>query len=245
MIRLLVITAVNTLAVLAVSGPICQSLPAAAFWPIAVIVLLSSISPIILRMRPTWQLINSVVPVTVYLSATANLSTVAPLFLIALIVLALIHLPTLWTGVPFYPTSKAMYAAVNSELPKDSVFRFGDLGSGYGTMLFELAKKHPNAKFVGYEISLWPYLFSRIKALRYHNVQIIFRSFWEITLNEFDFVYSFLAPAPMPRLWDKAKKEMRSGSVFMTNTFKVEAKPDRTVAVSDERNCVLYIHHIK
>ena len=53
------------------------------------------------------------------------------------------------------------------------------------------------------------------------NVNIHYGDFWPRHLGEFDVVYAFLSPAPMPALWAKAVREMRPGSLLVSNTFTV------------------------
>lgn len=50
-----------------------------------------------------------------------------------------------------------------------------DLGSGYGHMVFYLAKRFPNKKIIGLEISLIPYLYSYLKKFifKYKNVSFL------------------------------------------------------------------------
>ena len=51
-----------------------------------------------------------------------------------------------------------------------------DIGSGYGYLLFKLAKAFPERKIIGYEVSVVPYVISLIVkfVLRCNNVEIIF-----------------------------------------------------------------------
>lgn len=195
----------------------------------------------ILKLSRPWQALNLLLLPAVYLSQSASIPPW--LLLLALCVSILIYLPTFWTHVPFYPTSVEMYEEILNRLPEDADFSFIDLGSGYGTLLSYLSRRRPRGKFVGSEIAPLPYLISRLRFLgRGTAVQITLTSFWNLDLSEFDFIYAFLAPDPMPRLWAKVQQEASAKSVFMTNTFKVDAKPDELVTVSDAHSCTLYIH---
>jgi hypothetical protein len=68
---------------------------------------------------------------------------------------------------------------------------------------------------------------------------------WNVSVGECDFVYTFLSPAPMGRLWDKLSTEMKPGSTFISNTFDVPAVPDETVRVKDERGGALLLFRMK
>ena len=193
----------------------------------------------------SWRIANLLVGPAAVLYSLNNLP---PIFLlIAALILGIIHLPTFWTGVPYYPTSKVAYTEILALLPADKPFRFIDLGCGFGPLLLFLAKSRPLGNFVGSEISLLPFLLAwlRTKLIARSRISIVYRSFWEISLADFDVVYAFLAPGPMERLWGKASGEMRPGAIFITNTFVVPAKPQKVIELGDERGCVLYIHEME
>ena len=193
----------------------------------------------------SWRIANLLVGPTAVLY---SLNDLPPIFLlIAAIILGIIHLPTFWTGVPYYPTSKAAYREILELLPENKSFRFIDLGCGFGPLLLFLAKHRPLGSFVGSEISLLPFMLAwlRTKLAAKARISIAYKSFWDISLADFDVVYAFLAPGPMEKLWEKASSEMKPGSVFISNTFVVPAKPQKVIELRDERGCTLYIHEIK
>ena len=192
--------------------------------------------------RP-WQLFNLIVPPAAILVLIIKIPA---WFVGGLLALALlVYIPTFWTHVPYYPTSQPMYEAILDQLPRDQSFTFIDLGSGFGRLLTYLAKHCPKANFVGVELSPLPLLISKLRALRFgERIKISPKDFWNLPLSEFNYVYAFLAPPPMPRLWQKAKQEMRPGNTFMTNSFAVPAKADKQVQVDDKRRSVLYVHYV-
>jgi hypothetical protein len=55
-------------------------------------------------------------------------------------------------------------------------------------------------------------------------------------------VFAYLSPVPMAELWEKARREMKPGSSFISNTFAVpEFPPQQTVQVDDLHHSSLYI----
>ena len=53
---------------------------------------------------------------------------------------------------------------------------------------------------------------------------------------------SFLSPAPMERLFAKAKAEMKPGSLFISNSFHVPNEPPtRIVELDDKRQTQLFV----
>ena len=60
------------------------------------------------------------------------------------------------------------------------------------------------------------------------------RDLFHCKLAQYDVVFAYLSPAPMKRLWRKARAEMRRGTVFISSTFAVpEQSPHQTVQVDD------------
>jgi len=54
--------------------------------------------------------------------------------------------------------------------------------------------------------------------------------------SQFLVVYCFLSPVPMPPLFDKARREMRPGSLLISNSFQITGHPaDEIVSVDDLR----------
>ncbi len=198
----------------------------------------------LLRMPPSWRLCNTMLP----LAAAVSLAVELPswVFMTAFIGMVAIYAPALWTRVPYYPTHRAAYALILAELPTDRPFVFLDIGCGFGDLLFFLQSRRPLGTFIGYEIGVLPWIWGTIRAklLRRSSISIRFQDMWRASLTEYDFVYTFLSPAAMARMWDKVSHEMRPGSTFMTNTFPVPAPADETVAIRDPRNSKLYIHRM-
>jgi hypothetical protein len=63
-----------------------------------------------------------------------------------------------------------------------------------------------------------------------NNCHIRFQSIWKADLSKFDVVYCFLSPVPMPGIWEKAKAEMKKGSLLISNTFEIPGvKPTQKI----------------
>ena len=70
-----------------------------------------------------------------------------------------------------------------------------------------------------------------------------YRSLWREPLGDYDVVYCFLSPAPMAELWAKARREMRPGSLLVSNSFPIEGvTPDAVIEVPDRRRTRLYLY---
>ncbi len=156
----------------------------------------------------------------------------------------LLYLPTVWTSVPYYPSSKEMYKAVEDILPQAGAFSFIDLGCGTGGLLAYLAKHRPLGNYLGVEISPLAFFICKLRFLFRRNVSIHFKSFWKTDISKADFVYTFLAPPPMAQVWEKVKKEMKKGSTYLNNSFEVPVKAQRVIEVRDARDCRLFVHRM-
>jgi len=53
------------------------------------------------------------------------------------------------------------------------------------------------------------------------NCRIVWGNYLALDLAQADVVYAYLSPLPMSELWRKVRAEMRSGTLFISNTFAV------------------------
>jgi hypothetical protein len=58
-------------------------------------------------------------------------------------------------------------------------------------------------------------------------------------------VYAFLSPAPMAALWDKVRREMRAGSLFISNSLPCrESQQPRSSKSMIARQTRLYCYQL-
>lgn len=163
-------------------------------------------------------------------------------YLLGFALLLAIYWRTDSSQVPLYLSNEKTAAAVAALLPPEAA-RVADLGCGDGGLLRRLAKLRPDCRFAGIEHAPLPWLWARLGKLGRDNVAIRYGDFWKLDLREFDVVYAFLSPVPMPRLMAKARAEMRAGSLLIANSFPVPgAVPERVVEVADRRRTQLYCY---
>lgn len=143
-------------------------------------------------------------------------------FLGAFLLLALVYGKTHQTQVPLYPSSRAAVVALAQLLPLRRGFSFIDLGSGCGGFLHQLHKMRPDGSYHGVEAAPLPFLIGRCRsALAADGYRVDWGDFWERDLASYDVVYAYLSPRPMAALWRKARREMRPGSLLVSNSFAV------------------------
>lgn len=153
-------------------------------------------------------------------------------YLVALLLLLLTQLGALRSRVPLYLSSRHAKSELLHLLPARQDLRFLDIGSGTGGLLAYLAKMRPDIALDGIESAPALWLYSRLRLSRRATVRL--GNFWDKDLSSHDVVYAFLSPEPMARLWDKAKREMRPGSLFISNSFAIPGvAPDAAIELHD------------
>ncbi|MFH0933751.1 MAG: class I SAM-dependent methyltransferase [Pseudomonadota bacterium] len=165
-------------------------------------------------------------------------------FLAAFLVMLAVYWSTFRTQVPLYLSSDKVWQALETQLPAGQPFSFIDLGSGLGGVLTHLAHTHPQGSYLGVEAAPLPFLWSwlRIRLGGNRNCEVQWGSMWDSDLSKYDVVFAYLSPVPMQALWDKAKKEMRSGSLFISSTFPIPGQsPQKTISVDDLHHSTLHI----
>ncbi len=142
---------------------------------------------------------------------------------------------TFRTRVPLYLSDRKAWQALIPLLPADRPFRFIDLGSGFGGVLFHLEPRFPLGRFEGAEIAPASWLISHLRARwRRSRAILLRRDYATLDLGEYDMVFAFLSPAAMPALWSQAQTQMRAGSRFVSLSFEVGGQPpDATIALAD------------
>lgn len=118
------------------------------------------------------------------------------------------------------PTSRMAKKAILSLIPPSSRHIY-ELGSGWGHLVFPLAKAHPAAQIHAFEISPIPWIVSKWIhfILRYPNLLIERRDFLNLDLEGADCVVCYLYPGAMRRLKDKFDKELKADAVVISNSF--------------------------
>jgi hypothetical protein len=165
-------------------------------------------------------------------------------FLAAFLIMLVVYWSTFRTQVPLYFSSNKVWQALETKLPADKPYTFIDLGSGIGGVLTYLAQTHPLGHYYGVEAAPLPFVWSwlRIKLGGYRQSSVHWGSLWDCDLSQYDVVFAYLSPVPMEALWNKAKQEMRPGSLFISNTFAVPDHPPlETISVDDLHHSTLFL----
>jgi hypothetical protein len=145
--------------------------------------------------------------------------------------------------VPLYLSGRRVSAALVDLLPRRAGARAIDLGCGLAGPVLVLAKARPDAEVSGIEASPLSWLVARLRCLGRRNARIAFGSIWSADLSDQDLVFAFLSPAPMPRLWEKARAELKPGAFLVSRAFAIPGiEPKRVITLGSGPNDVLYLY---
>ncbi|MFG6149864.1 hypothetical protein [Halobacillus sp. B23F22_1] len=122
---------------------------------------------------------------------------------------------------PTPTTSKEKAAALKLTESLHPSF-IADLGAGFGTMAFPLAKQFPEAKVVAYETAVIPWIFLLIRNFLQPraNLSIRRKNFLKEDLSSYDLFYTYLYPKAMEQLQAKITHQR---TTMISNCF---AMPD-------------------
>jgi SAM-dependent methyltransferase len=202
--------------------------------------LFAALISLLQKAPPWWQPIHLVFIPLAVLASRVNLDSLW--YLGGFLLLLAIFWRTDRSRVPLYLTNATTAAAIATQLPPRPC-KVVDLGCGDGALLRKLARIRPDCRFIGIEHAPLPWAWARIAAFGLRNCEIRHGDFWRLSLGQFDVVYGFLSPAPMPELWAKARKEMPPQALLVSNSFPVpDANPENTVQVADRRATRLYCY---
>ena len=195
--------------------------------------------------QPTWW-----IPLhLLFLPAAITLLTLQLppwLYLVITLLLVFVFWTTVKGDVPLFLSSQAVADAVISLVEREQVKRFAELGSGIGTIVVPMAKRHPMIAIDAYEHAPLPWLISLWHCRKQTNVNSLRVSFWNGNLANYDVVFAFLSPAVMPKLGEKISREMRPGSLFVSSSFPIpDWQPASVINIDDRRKTLLFCYRIE
>ena len=152
-------------------------------------------------------------------------------------------------GITPMPSSRKAVATFLDLIP-DTTGKIVDLGAGWGTLAYPIAKQFPDAEVVGYELSPIPWLYSRLKGVfvRRPNLTLRRQSVFDADLSDVNVVVVYLHPAAMRKLRPKFERELRPGTLVLSNTFAVPTwKPAQTIHLGKSwlsTSNDIYVYHV-
>ena len=168
-------------------------------------------------------------------------------FLAAFIVFFLIFRGAVTTQVPLFLTNAETLLEIEKifleESTKKESLNFFDAGAGVASVVLFLAKKYPNHRFYAVENSPIPFLIGYFRTRRIPNVEWRWGNFEKQDFQKMDILYAFLSPAPMPKIWNQANRQMPKGALFLSNTFEVPGISAQKI-VENEKSRTLFCYRL-
>lgn len=204
--------------------------------------LIAAAAAVALRLPRWWWLIQLGFPLAV--QATLALQLPAWPFALALLLCLLVFGAVFRSRVPLWLSGRRVQRSLCARLPAH-IRHVVDLGAGTGGIVLAVARARPEARVLGIEWALLPWLFGQARlALAGYRGSWRWGSLWEADLRGVDLAYAYLSPAAMPQLWGKACAEMPRGSLLVSYRFAIPGVPaDMTWPVEGQRDRddVLYV----
>lgn len=150
-------------------------------------------------------------------------------------------------GIGPMPSSFKAKACLMKCMPDVGAGKILELGSGWGTLAFPIARKFPGSHVIGYETSPIPFAFSRLWnwLCAYPNLQFQRRDFYSVSLKDADLIVCYLYPDAMRLLRAKLEKELKPGTWVISNTFAMPGwTPQKIFEVEDLYRTKIYLYKI-
>ncbi len=226
------------LTVLIVSG----ALPVAT--PLFVLVLMQGLTAALcsacLGMASWWRWIHVFFPLAVW--ALLSWQLPSELYLLGFALSVSLYWTSFRTQVPFFPSRPVVWQQVAQLLPPNQALRLIDIGSGLGDMPMHIAKSSPSSRVEGIEIAPLPWLISVLRAkFRRSGVSFKLGDYRALNFAHYDVIFAYLSPAAMLALWDKAKLEMRPGSLLISLEFDIPGVQPSHCIQSEHGSPALYV----
>jgi len=150
------------------------------------------------------------------------------------------------SSAPWLPTRKRERKALADAVPVKAGQKVYDLGCGDGAMLFALADREPNARYVGYEIAVLPLVIGFFRKLfrdaRYRNVSLRFGDLFGADLSDADVVFVFLLEKAYPKLREKFARELRARTTVVFEAWPLRGVPHERVIRNGNNDLPTYAY---
>lgn len=145
-----------------------------------------------------------------------------------------------FSAAPWLPTRKKelkrMIELANIQ-PGDNVY---DLGCGDGRLLVASKKIQPKSNVFGIELSLLPYIISKIRV----GGKVMFGNFFKKDLSNADVVFVFLMKRIYPELKVKLEKELKPGTRVIVSTWSIDGW-EVEKKISGQQEGIVYLYKMK
>jgi len=141
--------------------------------------------------------------------------------LLGIIAVAIVFWQERSLGVSVMPTMPQVSRLLMAECPAQVKGNILELGSGWGGLALKLARRYPQNRVIGYEMSIVPYWVSIIRSKLFSsgNLGIAREDFYDVSFKDVGLVMCYLSIPHMAKLEDKFLKELPPGAQVISSTF--------------------------
>ena len=122
-----------------------------------------------------------------------------------------------------------------------------DLGSGWGNFVIRIAKRNPNRKVVGYELSVLPWLTSILlkKVLGLKNLTLHREDFYNANLSGVSVLVCYLYPDAMNKIKNKLFIEQPNVNFLISNNFALPLwRAHKVITLNDFYKSPIYLYKL-
>jgi len=148
------------------------------------------------------------------------------------------------SSAPWVPTRRRERASVVDAVSVRRGAVVYDLGCGDGAMLFDLADRYPDARYIGYEIALLPWAIGLARKFaagkRYANVSLRYGDLFGKDLADADLVFVFLLEKAYARLVEKFRSELKRDSTVVVEAWALPGAAHERIIRDGEKTLPMY-----
>lgn len=216
------------------------SLPISIFGLVLMQAVIAAAFSYLTNMASWWRWIHLCFPIAAWVMFQWDIPNAV--YLVGFLTSLSLFWTTFRTQVPFFPSRPMVWHKVASIIPQDQSLRLIDIGSGLGDMSMYMAKIRPESHIEGIEIAPLPWLISYFRGkFRRSTAKFILGNYQALDFSKYDVIFAYLSPAAMSLLWNKASKEMRSGTVLISLEFDIPDVPESLCIPSNESTPEIYV----
>lgn len=194
----------------------------------------------ILNAAPWWYFIHGLFPI--FVMVMLQYAIPQTFYFYGLLATSMLFWTTFRSQVPFFPSNSCVHELLKRVIPENQPLRVIDVGSGLGGLMMKLAEYYPNAFFSGIEIAPLPWMISLCRAkLLGSSAQFHYGNYLKLDFSNYDVIYAYLSPVAMSSLWQKARTEMRQGSLLVSYEFEITDIPPQLTLQKDINSPKLYV----
>ncbi len=154
------------------------------------------------------------------------------------------------TGIAPVPSSRGSKKQMFALLPHNFSGEVCDLGAGWGSLAFPLARLFPNSRVYAYEVSPIPWLAMQLRRmfqfrrnLTIQRVNMLKKSFF--FRSETAAVVCYLHSEALEKLRPKLERDLKPGTLIISNVFDIPGWHPEAVHETNDGFCPqIYVYRV-